>query len=122
MKIAVVGGRSFNNYSFLKNVLHSTIQEEVVKKDQQVSKIISGGATGTDLLAEKYASEFNLETTIFLPNWKKFGKSAGVIRNQDIIQNSDIVVAFWNGISRGTKSSIELSKKYKKKLIIARYL
>ena len=87
MNVAVVGSRTFDDYQILKQVLD----------ELKISKIISGGARGADLLAEKYAKEFKLETKIFLLNWKKFGRGAGVIRNKDIVYYSNFVVAFWDG-------------------------
>ena len=46
---------------------------------------------------------------IFLPDWDKYGKSAGFIRNKLIINEADMVVAFWDGKSKGTKNSIDLA-------------
>ena len=51
-----------------------------------------------------------LTAVIFPAEWKKYGKRAGYIRNHDIIKNSDHVVAFWDGKSRGTLHSIELAR------------
>ena len=65
---------------------------------------------GEDSLAEQYALKYNLETIIFKADWKKFGKRAGYLRNIDIIAESDIVVAFWDGISKGTKHSLNLAE------------
>lgn len=110
MKVAVIGSRSFHNYEMLKNVLSK----------YHISLIISGGAKGADSLAETYARENDIETLIFKPDWDKHGKSAGYIRNIDIIENSDLVIAFWDGKSKGTKHSIDLAKKGNKKIIIER--
>ena len=106
MKLAVVGSRTFNDYDLLKNKLIQ-INERV-----PITLIISGGAHGADKLAEKWAAENKIETLIFLPDWKKYGKSAGFIRNKDIIQACDAVVAFWDGKSKGTKHMIQLAHKH----------
>lgn len=108
MKIGVVGSRNFNDYIKLKTELdkyHATF-------------IISGGAVGADTLAKKYADENNIPTVIYLPDWNKYGKSAGAIRNKDIVNNSDMIVAFWDGISKGTAISINLAKKTNKTIEI----
>ncbi|MFW6236373.1 MAG: DUF2493 domain-containing protein, partial [Desulfovibrionales bacterium] len=102
MKIAIIGSRSFNDFEFLSKTLRST---------QDIELVISGGARGTDSLAERWAKENDIPTLIFTPDWKRFGRSAGVIRNKDIIDNCDVVYAFWDGQSKGTKSSIEYAKK-----------
>ena len=55
---------------------------------------------------------------IFRPDWDRYGKAAGIIRNKDIVENSNMVIAFWDGKSKGTASSIELAKKMDKNLKI----
>jgi hypothetical protein len=115
MKLAVVGSRGFNDYEILKSKL-DLISEKIL-----VSLIISGGAIGADSLAEKWAKEKNIPTQIFLPDWKKYGKRAGYLRNIEIVKNADIVIAFWNGESKGTKLSIDLAKEHKKELIVITY-
>ncbi len=111
MKIAVVGSRNFQDYTLLKNTL----------KNFDINQIISGGARGADTLAEDYAREKHIPVKIFYPDWQKFGKAAGFIRNKDIVKNSDMVIAFWDGQSRGTRSSIELAKQYGKNVKIIRF-
>lgn len=108
MKLAVVGSRNFNDYELLKQTLD---QYKGV-----VTHIVSGGAKGADTLAEKWASENNVEMLIFLPDWYRYGKSAGYIRNRDIVSNSDLVIAFWDGTSKGTKHSIDLAESKNKEL------
>jgi hypothetical protein len=115
MKLAVIGSRSFRDYSLLKEKL------DQINAETPIKKIISGGAVGADKLGEFYAEENNLKTKIFIPDWKKYGRGAGIIRNEDIIKNSDKVIAFWDGKSKGTLSSIKLAEKYNKSLIIVKY-
>lgn len=105
MKLAIVGSRDFDNYEYFKKML------EDFKFD--IDEIISGGAYGVDKLAEKYAEENNIKMTVFLPDWKTYGRGAGIIRNKLIIECANHVVAFWNGVSRGTLSSINIAKKLK---------
>ena len=98
--LAVVGSRSFNDYNLLKNTLDK----------YDINKIISGGAKGADQLAERYAKENGIETLILKPDWKKYPRAAGIIRNKDIIGACTEVVAFWDGKSPGTKNSIGLAE------------
>lgn len=112
MKISIIGSRAFNDYDFLKK----TILESIDVND--IDEIVSGGANGADKLGELFAEEFNKSTNIYLPDWEKYGKSAGFIRNADIIKNSDYVFAFWDGASKGTLNSINTAKKLNKKLKI----
>jgi hypothetical protein len=109
MKIGIIGSRTFNNYELLKEVMGDYLNRD---NELNCELVVSGGANGADSLGERWARENNIQTLIFKPDWKKYGKSAGFIRNEDIIKNSDFVVAFWDEISKGTKSSIDLAIKH----------
>jgi hypothetical protein len=115
MKLAIVGGRDFDNYALL-----STIVDEL-RTRFTITEIVSGGAAGTDSLGKRYAQDHTLPLMVFEPNWKKYGKAAGVIRNTDIIVNADIVLAIWDGASKGTNDSIRKAKKYNKRLFVHDY-
>ena len=104
MNVGVVGGRTFNDYGKLKIML------DVLLDGFGVTTIVSGGANGADSLGARFADERGLKKIIHLPDWKENGNAAGVIRNRDIISDSDILVACWNKESRGTESSINLAK------------
>lgn len=108
MRVAVIGSRGFNDYEKVKETLSKI----------NITLLVSGGAKGADLLGERYAKENNIETKIFIPDWDKHGKKAGFLRNTDIIENAELVVAFWDGESKGTLDSINKTKKQNKKLII----
>lgn len=110
MKIAVIGSRTFDNYELLCKSLDTFYPK--------ITQIISGGALGADSLAERFAKEQGISTLIFKPDWEKYGKVAGFIRNKDIVESADIVVAFWNGVSKGTFNSIDHAYKMKKSVII----
>jgi hypothetical protein len=113
MKIAIIGSRSFEDYTLLCNILD--------KLKDKITLIISGGARGADKLAERYAKENSINTTIFLADWEKNGKAAGFIRNQLIIEECDACLAFWDGVSKGTKHSINLCIKHNKPHKIINY-
>jgi hypothetical protein len=111
MKVAVIGSRTFNDYELVK--------ETLTKLD--ITLLISGGAKGADSLGERYANENNITTLIFKPDWERHGRGAGMIRNTDIVKNSDIVVAFWDGSSKGTLDSIRKVENLNKGLMIIKY-
>ena len=100
MRIAIVGSREFDDYEYMKEKFFETT------KDIKVSVIVSGGARGADTLAEKLADEILSEKAIFPANWKAYGKSAGFIRNGEIVNNSDMIIAFPIGKSSGTWDTI----------------
>ncbi len=109
MKVAIVGSRGFTNYQLLKKYMDEC--------GLKITAIISGGAAGADSLARRYAKENNIELVEFKADWSQ-GKGAGYKRNVDIINNSDWVFAFWDHSSKGTKHSIDISKKFKKPIEI----
>lgn len=101
----IVGTRTFNDYE----KLYKTISHV-----EDITHIVSGGATGTDTLAERYARDKNIPITIIKPEWNKYGKSAGPIRNRKIVESSDVIIAFWDYSSKGTKSTIDICRELNK--------
>lgn len=78
--------------------------------------IVSGGARGVDTLARQYAAEFGLVCVEFHPAWRRrdgngTNKAAGFERNRLIVDYADRVVAFWDGNSPGTRSTISLARR-----------
>lgn len=115
MNVAVIGSRTITDYEYIKYVL------DKYREKYTISKIVSGGARGVDSLAAKYANENNIELIEFIPDWKKFGKKAGFIRNQIIIDNADIVIAFQENNSAGTSHSVNLAKESNKTVYVIEY-
>lgn len=115
MKLAVIGSRTFNDYPRLKMSL------DVYNTLYPITLIVSGGARGTDSLAERYAEEKGIPMQIFPAQWNKYGRSAGYKRNRDIIMACDKVYAFWDMKSTGTGNSIELAKKLGKPVSIVSF-
>lgn len=99
MKVAVIGSRGI-----LLDNLNGYMPEGV-------SEIVSGGARGVDSCAAKYAKQYNMKITEFLPNYQLFGRVAPIKRNEQIVDYADMVVALWDGVSRGTKSVIDMCSK-----------
>lgn len=112
MKIAIVGSREFKDNSFISQIM---IKEFAGKCNEDM--FISGGATGADSVSELCIDDFNenfnaqIKKKIFKPDWDKYGKRAGAIRNQKIVDEADKVIAFWDGQSKGTKITIDMAKK-----------
>lgn len=106
MKIAIVGSRNL----MLINL------EQYLPED--VTEIVSGGAQGIDTCAREYARDNGMKLTEFFPNYSKYGRRAPLVRNDLIIEYSDMVIAFWDGKSRGTKYVIESCKKKNKRITV----
>jgi len=113
MKVAIVGSRSINDQMFVEYLFRCFTY--IFGKP---TKIISGGAIGVDSFAGEYAGINKIELQIFRPNWAKYGRKAGFIRNEDIIKNCDICLAIWDGESHGTKHDLGLCEQYKKDLVL----
>lgn len=110
--LGIVGSREFFDYNRL------VFEVDNIIKDRSVIEIVTGGAIGTDSLAERYAKDRQIPVKIIKPDWDRLGKSAGPIRNKQIVESCDILIAFWNGVSKGTKSSIEIAHKMKRETTI----
>lgn len=95
MKVAVIGSRGLKVDNLGEYLPEGT------------TEIISGGAKGVDACAREYAIAHNIKLTEFLPEYKKYGRNAPLLRNISIIERADVVLAFWDGKSRGTKFVIE---------------
>jgi len=103
MKVIIAGKRDFNNYELLKS--------SIISLNLEINEIVSGKAKGADLLGEKFAIENKKPIKEFPANWKKYNRAAGPIRNKEMAEYSDVLIAFWDQKSKGTKSMIELAKK-----------
>lgn len=117
-KVVIAGGRDFNNFFRLCGITDRLLKEQI-KINQIV--IISGGARGADTLGKYYARLRNFDLIKMKANWDKYGKSAGFIRNKEVLALADGVVCFWDGKSRGTKHMIDITNHSHKRLIIISY-
>lgn len=98
MKVIIAGTRDFTDYK--------TLVDTVERTCWPITEIVSGGARGADVLGQSYATEKKLDLRVFLPDWNKHGKAAGPIRNREMAQYADGLIAFWDGVSRGTGNMI----------------
>ena len=72
------------------------------------TQIIAGGAVGADQIAENWAKRNSIPVLVCTPNWNKFGRSAGIKRNNQMLDmKPDLVLACWDGQSKGTKHTID---------------
>ncbi len=103
MKIAIVGSRDL--------IISDTMLSEHLS---EAKEIVSGGARGVDTCAAIYAEKNNIKLTVFLPRYELYGHAAPIKRNKEIVDYSDRVVVFWDGISKGTLSVIQYANKTNK--------
>lgn len=113
MRLIIAGGRDFSD--------KEKLYEEVAKLEN-ITEIVSGKAKGADSLGEQYAKDNNISVKLFPANWKKYGKAAGPIRNEEMAKYADSLIAFWDGKSLGTKSMISLARGNSLSITIINYI
>jgi len=101
MKIAVIGSRG------LSIDLRPLIPEGC-------SELISGGAQGIDQCAAQYARDNSIPLREIKPDYGRYGRGAPLKRNDEIIDAADMVIAIWDGQSRGTGYVIRKCKEKNK--------
>ncbi len=99
MKLAIVGSRNWQMPIIISKVLDEIYPTEIV----------SGGAKGPDSCAEAWALLHLVPTKIFKPDWS-IGKKGAAIRNRQIVEYCDKLIAFWDGKSKGTKMTIDMAE------------
>ena len=105
MKVIIAGGRDFDDYALMKRKLDHLFSKRMP------DEIVEGGARGADSLAADYAMENRIDLIEVKADWDTHGKAAGHIRNAAMADYGTHLVAFWDGVSRGTKNMIETAKK-----------
>lgn len=103
MKTIIAGGRDFNDYNYLEDVMNMCPFE--------ITEIVCGKARGADTLGEKWGKSKGISVKYFIPDWNGLGKKAGHVRNRDMGDYADALVAFWDKKSKGTESMIAYAKK-----------
>lgn len=121
LRIIVAGGRDFSNYDLLSDTLSKYLENmndpDIVGNPGQI-QFISGYCRGADRLGERFAKSHGLDVKRFPANWDKYGSSAGPKRNEQMAEyavadgNKGVLIAFWDGESKGTKSMIGFAKKH----------
>lgn len=111
-KIGIVGSRYFDNYEVFKLILLP------YRKQFSFDMIISGGAKGIDDLAYKYAVQCGITFVCHPPILNEGIPRAYYRRNLRIVEQSEIIIAFPMGESRGTRHTISLAKRLKKQLYV----
>lgn len=110
MRLAVVGSRNWKDWLAVRREINT------IKPDM----LISGGAAGVDKMAEAVALRDGYYMEIYKPDWAKHGRAAGAVRNKQIVDVCDKLIAFWDGKSKGTKISIDMAEKAGKLLKVIR--
>lgn len=103
MKYIIAGGRDFDQFDLMCETC-----EKIIAGDPDV-EIVSGAAVGADKLGEQYAKLKEYRVKQFPADWS-LGRKAGPLRNIEMSKYGDVLIAFWDGESRGTKHMITIAK------------
>jgi predicted Rossmann fold nucleotide-binding protein DprA/Smf involved in DNA uptake len=122
MRVAVVGSRTITDRARIEDALDTALEMWVHPEDPIV--LLSGGAKGVDTVAREIAKDRGYDFLLFKPYHMLDGQAEYspryfFVRNKQIADNADVVVAVWDGASSGTKHMIDYCKKHKKRLWVA---
>ena len=126
LRVIIAGSRDFADYQLLKEKCAELIS--TYNSDEFPVRIISGTARGADQLGEQFAIEENYLLSKFPAMWGFYGKKAGYLRNVEMAQfaidnrNKGLLVAFWDGKSKGTKWMIDIAKRYGLDVEVVQYV
>jgi len=106
MRLVVAGSRGFCSFDRLCERLDFFL----ASVDEPI-EVVSGGARGADRLGERYAALRGYPVVQFIPEWDRLGRRAGIVRNEAMADYSTHLVAFWDGVSPGTRHMIDYCRR-----------
>ena len=115
-RVVVAGCRGYTDYKQAEQFINESLGD----RSPATLVFLSGGCRGADMLGERYAVEHGISVEQYLPNWRRYGRGAGVKRNREMVDSCDEVICFWDGTSRGTKSLIDYAHRMGKPVRIKR--
>lgn len=105
--VLICGSRSIKNLQISRYI-----------RPESCAAIVHGAAIGVDTIADSWAKANNLETVIYKPNYKVYGKRAPLVRDEEMAEFCDVIICFWDGKSRGSKYTCDYGRKIGRKVII----
>lgn len=115
MKLIIAGGRDFTD----DLLMETTSQNHSLM--EAVTEVVCGMARGADTVGYNWAKENNIPIKKFFANWDQLGKKAGYLRNVEMGEYADALLAFWDGHSKGTRHMIDIMKRLKKPYLVISY-
>ena len=120
MRVIIAGGRDFTNVNVMAETLNNLQDVDHAIEIEKLT-LICGMARGADLTAYKLFREVGLPVEMYPANWDEHGKQAGFIRNTQMADNADMLIAFWDGESRGTAHMIDTARKHNLNVLVFNY-
>jgi predicted Rossmann fold nucleotide-binding protein DprA/Smf involved in DNA uptake len=115
MRLAIVGSRTAGPD------LAQLLRAEVDRLGAPITLIVSGGARGADTLARELARERGIPLAEHLPDYHRHGRGAPLLRNKLIVDDADVVLALWDGASRGTMHTVRYAQEQGKRVVVVRF-
>jgi hypothetical protein len=109
LRVIIAGGRGFSNYQIMTNCLDHVFSTARENHDEII--IVSGTARGADRMGEQYAVDSHFEVDRYPADWDRHGRSAGYKRNVQMAKVATHLIAFWDGVSRGTGHMIDIARR-----------
>jgi hypothetical protein len=97
MKVIIAGSREIEAINVDAAVNASGFRDEI-------KEVVSGGAMGVNMAGEDWAAMSQIPAKVFAADWSRFGKSADIKRNEQMVEYADALVLIWNGKSTGIRS------------------
>ncbi len=112
MKVLIAGSRSFTNSQRLCQTL--------ALERPRITQVLTGGARGAEPLGYRWAWKHALPHQLCRADWERFGKSAGVRRTYQMAQIGDVLVCFWDGVSKGNAHMVQCMRQLGKPVVVVR--
>jgi hypothetical protein len=110
VNVIIAGCRGYEKYE--------TVVEAVAASGFDITEVVCGCARGVDTLGERWANENNIPVARHPADWNTFGRKAGPVRNQQMANYGDALIAVWDGKSRGTKNMIQCMERQDKPVYV----
>lgn len=103
MRIVISGSRTITDEKWIERILCGQLGSGDL--------VVTGGCRGVDKIAHDWARRMFCKTKVMPADWDTHGKAAGPIRNAQMMEDADLLLAFWDGKSRGTRNAIDEARK-----------
>ncbi len=110
MRVIIAGSRTITDVK----IVYRAIKDSGF----HIREVIAGGAKGPDRIAEQYAATKGLPCRVFKADWGRYGKMGGIIRNEQMAQVADALIAVWDGQSLGTQHMIREAQRVELKVYV----
>ena len=107
MKVIIAGSRDITDYDTVCDVMKQFNETHKI----QITEVVSGTAKGIDQLGERWAKDNKVAIKKFPANWDLYGRAAGYRRNEEMAAYAEVVIAIWDGVSKGTGHMIDIGKR-----------